>query len=287
MRIAYLDESGDDRGLPRVPPPRDVSPVLVVAAVTFDQRFLENLTRAFIDLKAQWFPNLVAGSGHHRLERILAEIKGADIRRALRTGASRRNRRQAIGFLDDLMDLLEYHDARMFGRVWVKPPGDPCDGRAIYTFSVQAICVDFNNLLEALGDDGLVVADSRRPAPNAAVSHSIFTQKFRIRGDCYPRILEMPTFGHSQNHAGLQIADLVCSALLFPMATYAYCVGRIGNVHANSGFQVLPERYGLRLRQLQHRYDDDRGRRRGGITVSDPVGRQSGGVLFTAPRPGR
>jgi hypothetical protein len=32
----------------------------------------------------------------------------------------------------------------------------------------------------------------------------------------------MPTFGHSENHAGLQLADLVCSALLFPMAMDAY-----------------------------------------------------------------
>ena len=35
----------------------------------------------------------------------------------------------------------------------------------------------------------------------------------------------MPVFAHNQNHAGIQIADLVCSALLFPMATTRYCLG--------------------------------------------------------------
>ncbi len=282
MRFAYLDESGDDRDLPRHPPPRDITPVLVLAAVAFDQRFLEGVTRAFIDLKERWFPNLLEGNDPHRLGRILAEVKGADLRRAMREGAPRRNRRQAIGFLDDFVSLLETHEARIFGRVWVKPPGEVCDGRAIYTFSVQAVCTDFNNLLETVGDNGLVVADSRSPTPNAAVAHSVFTQKFRMRGDCYPRVLEMPTFGHSQNHAGLQIADLVCSALLFPMATQAYCVGRIQNVHANRGFRRLAERYGERLRALQHRYQDDAGRWRGGVTVSDPVERQSGAALFRA-----
>jgi hypothetical protein len=104
------------------------------------------------------------------------------------------------------MGLLEYHDARIFGRIWVKEVGGRCEDRSIYTFSVQAICADFQNLLETSGDTGFVIADSRSPAPNAAVAHSVFTQKFKTEGDRYPRILEMPTFGHSQNHAGLQVA---------------------------------------------------------------------------------
>jgi hypothetical protein len=73
------------------------------------------------------------------------------------------------------------------------------------------------------------------------VSHSIFTQKFKAEGDQYPRVLEMPTFGHSNNHVGIQIADLLASALLYPMATCAYCRGHVSNVHvdANAG-HLLP-----------------------------------------------
>lgn len=257
-----------------------MTPVLVVAGVVIDQRLLENLTRAFIELKSKFYPRLVRSS-HHRLSRILPEIKGADLRRALRSGAPRRNRRQTIGFLDEFMDLLEYHDARIFGRLWIKVPGDPCDDRPIYTYSVQAVCEDFQNLLEASGDQGLVIADSRSPTPNAAVAHSIFTQKFKTEGDRYPRILEMPTFGHSQNHAGLQVADLLCSAMLFPMATRRYCLGHgVENVHVDSAFGVLANRYGQRLEAMQHRYKDDQNRRRGGITVSDPLGHQNGRMLF-------
>jgi hypothetical protein len=282
LRICYVDESGDTRNLPVVPPHGNITPVLVVVGVVIDQRLLDNLTRSFVNLKARFYPRLVSNSSH-RLGRILPEIKGADIRRALRRGARGKNRRQAIGFISAFMDMLEYHDARIFGRVWVKDIGGPCDDRAIYTFSVQAVCGDFQNLLENTGDTGFVIADSRSPTPNAAVAHSIFTQKFKTDGDRYPRILEMPTFGHSQNHAGLQIADLLCSAMLFPMATYAYCTGNVRNVHVNPGFGVLAERYGTRLKAMQHRYEDDRGGRHGGITVSDPVGRRGGKVLFGQP----
>jgi hypothetical protein len=279
VRICYVDESGDTRDLPARPPHKNVTPVLVVAGVVIDQRLLENLTRAFIETKSRFFPGEMRTT-KTRLQRILPEIKGADLRRAMRTGAPRRNRRQAIGFLDALMEILEYHDAKIFGRVWVKELGKICDDRSIYTFSVQDICADFQNLLETAGDDGLVIADSRNPAPNASVAHSVFTQKFKVDGDRYPRILEMPVFGHSENHAGLQIADLLCSALLFPMATNCYCIGHVSNVHVDAGFRQLRERYGGRLRALQHRYDDDRGNRRGGLTVSDPVGKKPGGLLF-------
>lgn len=282
MRICYVDESGDTKDLPARAPHAGISPVLVVAGVVVDQRLLENLTRAFVETKSRWYPDIVRNCST-RLERILPEIKGADLRRAMRYGAPRRNRRHAFGFLDALLDLLEYHDAKIFGRVWVKIPGGPCDDRSIYTFSVQDVCADFQNLLEAVGDGGLVIADSRNPAPNASVAHSVFTQKFKVDGDRYPNILEMPVFGHSQNHAGIQIADLVCSALLFPMATRCYCYPHVANVHVDIGFTGLAARYGDRLRSMQHRYDDDRGRRRGGVTVSDPVTRKSGSALFRAP----
>jgi hypothetical protein len=279
VQICYVDEAGDTRDLAAAPPHGNITPVLVIAGLVVDQRLLDNLTRAFVETKARFYPGLVANCAT-RLERILPEIKGADLRRAVRTGAPRRNRTQTIGFLDALMDLLEYHDAKIFGRVWVKVPGGRCDARAMYTFSVQAICADFQNFLEGTGDSGIVIADSRNPGPNASVAHSIFTQKFKVDGDRYPRVLEMPVFGHSQNHAGIQIADLLCSALLFPMATRRYCTGHVANVHVDAGFAQLTRRYGQRLRAMQHRYVDDLGHSQGGITVSDPVGMQHSGRLY-------
>src|SRR5467141_3622389 len=112
---------------------------------------------------------------------------------------------------------------------------------------MQTICETFENLLSTAGDSGMVICDSRDPFKNAEVSHSIFTQKFKAGGDQYPHLVEMPTFGHSENHVGLQIADVLCSALLFPMACYVYCTGYVHNLHVRPGFAVLKARYGGRL----------------------------------------
>jgi hypothetical protein len=91
----------------------------------------------------------------------------------------------------------------------------------------------------------------------------------------------MPTFGDSRNHVGIQIADLLCSALIFPMATHAYCLNHVYNIHVDPGFGDLTERDGARLRALQYRYlvGD---RYRGGLTVDDRVGQRPGGPLFRA-----
>lgn len=283
MLLCYVDEAGDTRDLSAAPPHGDITPVFVIAGVVFDHLLLEAVTRDFLKIKERFFPGLIPTRRMLWLDRILPEIKGADVRRSLRKNAQRRNRRQALGFLGALISLLENYDARIFGRIWIKPLGAPCDDRAVYTFSVQAICTDFENLLETSGDYGAVIADSRNPQTNAGVSHSIFTQKFKTGGDTYPRLVEMPTFGHSENHAGIQIADLLCSAIVFPMATRCYCWGHVKNVHVDYGFSVIVELFGERLKRLQHRYVDHHGRPVGGLTVSDPLTRRNGAHLFRRP----
>jgi hypothetical protein len=144
---------------------------------------------------------------------------------------------------------------------------------------MQAICSYFNHYLDGLDQFGVVIADSRTPTANSSVAHSIFTQKFKLHGDEYDRVLEMPTFGDSRNHVGIQIVDLVCSALLFPMATYAYCLNHVYNVHVDDGFSRVAARYGPRIQALQYRFNDG-DRYRGGITVDDKIGARSGSRLF-------
>jgi hypothetical protein len=276
--MCYVDEAGDTR--PLLHAAARETPVCVVLAVVVDQAALRHLTYEFITLKKTTHPNLPVPNTH-RLSWVLPEVKGADLRRALRTGAQRRNRRHAIYFLDRLITMLEDYRAKIFGRLWVKGIGTPCDGVALYSSSMQAICGDFQRYLVELDQLGFVIADSRTPAANVNVSHSVFTQKFKVDGDEFDRILEMPTFGHSENHVGIQIADLVGSALLFPMATYRYCLGHVQSVHVDQNFGHLTSRYGARLRALQYRYHDAAdGRWRGGITVDDRIGHQSGGLLF-------
>lgn len=93
---------------------------------------------------------------------------------------------------------------------------------------------------------------------------------------------EVPLFAHSDNHAGLQLADLVASTLAFPMAAAAYCKPRTGAPHSSPYYDDVRSAFGRRLMSRQYRYRDETGRWRGGLVVSDPIGHQSGSLLFGA-----
>jgi len=276
MQFHYLDEAGCTGVLPSSTSP--IQPLFLMAGVIIPQSCVGPITRDFMDLKERFFPGAMMHISHP-LDRILVEIKGADLRADLRSGNHRRCR-HAMAFLDHLLDLLARHDARVMGRIYIKSIGGPFDGRSVYTASMQAMCEDFQHLLQTRGDTGLIVADSRAKPQNAAVSHSIFTQKFQAAADHWDRVLEMPTFGHSENHAGLQMADLVCSALLFPMAAYTYCTGHVASVHVNPAYAVLKTTFTKKLMPILHRYKDNTGKWRGGLTVSDGLGHRSSSLLF-------
>lgn len=170
---------------------------------------------------------------------MLGEVKGAELRKQV-CASGRRLRRQALGFLDAYVALLERRQVRV------------------------------------------LVADSRTKPQNAVVAHSILTRKLGAVGDVYPHLAETPVYGHSENHVGLQLADLRCSSLLFPMAVAAYCQGHVSSLHVRPGYEILRARFGRRLQTLQHRYREGRAYR-GGITVSDAIGGRPGRLLFTPP----
>ena len=110
----------------------------------------------------------------------------------------------------------------------------------------------------------MVICDSRGSSQNANVAHSVFTRMFKRTGNAYPNIVEMPVFGHSENHSGLQLADLVTSALVFPLACRTYCRGYVTGPHVHRGYDRLKQRYGLWLRRHQIRYIDTNGKWVGG-----------------------
>jgi len=276
MYVAYLDESGATGRLDS--PTSPVQPVFVAAAIICEQKEVRQLTLDFLHLKQKFFPGLIADNNMF-LDRMLLEIKGSEIRKSVRK-RSRRRRRHALGFLDHLMQLLERHGVEVVGRVWVKGFGQDNDGRAMYTFSTQDICATFQRLLAERDSEGIVIADSRTYPQNTNLSHSIFTGKFSSRGDKYARLLEMPTFGHSDNHAGLQIADLICSAVIFPMATYSYCYGVVRNVHVHGRYEMIKEMFGSRLRSRLYTYRDGNGKLRGGLTVSDQLQQRPSHALW-------
>ena len=278
MRICFVDEAGDLGALGN-PPRANDQPVLVVAGLFVGVASLDRLTGEFLDLKQRYFPGLPYPSARP-LDRILPEIKGADIR-ANATRGTPRQRRHAIGFFDRFLALLEHHEVRLVARIWVKGIGSPFHATPVYTSSIQQICAYFDHYLTHNDDTGICIADSRNKFKNVNVSHSIFTQKFSATARNYRRLAELPTFGHSENHAGLQTCDLVCSALLYPIACFAYCTGYVNNIHVQPRAAELKQRYGHQLKALQYRYrNPPAGRYEGGIVVADAIGQQSGSLMF-------
>lgn len=232
------------------------------------QTHLNAITDKFLELKRRFNPTYASGLSHD-LEIMLYEIKGSDLRSDIRQG-NRNKKRRVVGILDNTLNILEQTGCRILARGYIKAPGQAFNGNAVYTSSTQALCSGFNNYLDAENAQGIVIADSRRKHQNKTVSHSIFTKKYKKLGDDFPNILEMPLFGHSENHIGLQIADWLASALLFPILSHVYCERHIQSVHVNSNYKTLRSRYADRLKKLQYRYLTD-SQYKGGITVRDNI----------------
>lgn len=274
-RICYVDESGCTGVLPAADSP--VQPVLCVSGIIVHQPHLAHMTHEFLNLKRTFFPgqfpNNVTALSHVRIE-----IKGADVRTNIRTGG-RNKRRHALGFLDNFLKILEKYGAKICGRVWIKGVAMPIKGRAIYDFSIQDICKTFQNLMHYEESEGFIIADSRTPYQNSGVAHSIFTQKFKSSGDSYSRLLEMPTFGHSENHVGLQMCDLLNSALISPLAIHTYCTGHITSIHVDARYELIKSRFAARLKALQYRYNVG-SRMKGGITVNDQIQKRPSHLIF-------
>lgn len=264
----------------RNPPQPNDQPVLAIGGLFVDLAHLASLTRDFLNLKYRFFPRLPYPSTL-TLDRILPEVKGAEIRKNVLRG-TRRQHSHAISFLDRILGLLRRYDIRMVGRIWVKGIGGPFDATPVYTSSIQDICSYFDHYLNQNNSDaGVCIADSRNKFGNVRVSHSIFTKKFSAASPDFHALAELPTFGHSENHAGLQISDIVCSALLYPIACFAYCTGHVQNVHVQQKGLILRDRYGETLKDLQYQYKHPKtGFNWGGIVVYDAIGRRSSSLMF-------
>ncbi len=272
MYFTYIDESGGFEA-PNTSP--DATPLMVFAGLIVQASAIPAMTNAFLQLKRRFYPS----ESSKFLDTMLIEVKGSELRRAVRS-TSRRQQRRAIGVLDGAMKLIEEYDVRLVGRVWIKEPSKGLDPQGSYTFAIQDICRHFNHFLARQNSTGLVLCDARRHNQDIQVAHSIFTKKHKASGDAYPRVLESAVFARSVNHAGLQLADIVASALIFPIAARVYCSGHTTGVHVRSRFDVLRRRYATRLRKLQHLYQDECGRTRGGIVVSDKIGKRPSSHLY-------
>ncbi len=253
------------------------TPVFVISGIIIDHSLLSDFTRDFISIKQRFYNRLVHNSSRH-LDKILKEIKGSEIRKQIRIGG-RKKIRHAFGVIDSILALLEKYNVKIIGKVLIKSVSYQNYGRGVYTSSIQSLCDTFQNHLLSCNGSGVMILDSRNQNQNVQVSHSIFTKKFKSSGDDYPNIAELPVFCHSNNHSGIQVSDIINSALIFPLATL-YCVGHINNIHVSSNFSRIKTRYGVRLMRLQHRYQDISGQWRGGIVVNDTLNKRSGSIFF-------
>lgn len=276
MWICYVDEAGDLGSLAD-PPRRNDQPVFVLGGIFLPASAVRPITKEYICLLRTYYPSKYRRG--RRLDSITDPIKGADLRRQfLREG--RNKQRHAIRVLDHVIRTLEKYEARIVFRIWIKSPGErqrPC---SLYAFSLQDVCDSFNRFLSSEDSHGIVLADARFKKENVSASHSVFTRMHAKGRNHLRNLIESPSFGHSENHARLQICDLIASAYLFPVACAVYHHGLSGNIHVCSRASRLREHFGARIKALQYRYQESSGRWRGGITVSDPVGRRSSRLIF-------
>ncbi|MFB6771891.1 DUF3800 domain-containing protein [Streptomyces sp. NPDC056337] len=275
MHLCYIDEAGNGQTLDPARP--DAPPVLVVGGFTVPRTQVRSLTWAFLDVKKHYRPQL--RNAEQLSEVIQHEIKGADVRKNLRAG-NHNWRRAAMELAASLLDVLEAHETRVLARVWIKEEGLAFDESGVYPASVAALNETFQAQLAYEHSRGMMVLDSRTKVKNAPNVHCVTTRKYRAGGDSLRGIIESPVFGHSDTHALLQLADLLVSSLLFPIACHAYLNDVGWNVHCDNAYEPLREEFGARLRKLQFRYQDAVGKWRGGIVVSDRRTQQSSSLMF-------
>lgn len=234
MQLCYLDESGDPYSLGRT---ENTSgpPVFVLGGVTFSSDSLKSITREFMKLKSDFRPDANVQHEHDYLKALLPELKGSELRKSVRRLGDSEASTPATIALGETLSILERHNAAIVGFVFDKHVDVDAAGESAYIRSVKHVCKTFSNRLAAEDDHGLVIADNRDDKRNRELSHEIYVEKFR-GVDKLPRIVETPCFGQSENHAGLQLADIVCSAFLAPRA---------------AGETGITERFGRRVEGLQ------------------------------------
>lgn len=278
MQLCYVDESGKADTLLKAEP--DQQPVVVIGGIAVPEQSLTGLTHDWIGLKTRFTPSMLKRGRKGWLDGILAEPKGTTARRGFKARGTLRQRKNSIGYIGGTLGLIEKYDARIIGRLWVKRLDAENDGMKIYASSLQFICSAFHAGLAA-DERGMVVVDSQTHQHNHKLAHSMFTGRFG-KNPPHPRLVDMPVFGHSENHAGLQIADFLCSAVLAPVAAAVYAGGyEKWNKHCDSGFLDIRERFGERLKGLTFDWVNARtGSETSSVVVHDPIGKRGTELLY-------
>jgi hypothetical protein len=283
VQLCYVDEAGSSE-LCTVKAP-DSSPLLALAGLIVAEPPAKQLAWNFLKLKKEFRPHLA--SDKTRLSEVIrTEVKGSDLRADIRA-SSRRRRRAAFGFIDSVLELLEGSNCTVIGEVIVKPAEQGLRDEAVYPDSIANMAQAFNSHLAAASTTGMMILDSRTKWRNVGSVHGITTRKFTSGGDKLAALAEAPVFGHSDAHVLLQVADIIVSAVVYPMGCAAFCEDLEWNTHAHERYDECWNRYGARLRNLEYRYVDASGERRGGFRVRDHRRQRQSHRLFVPDRPPR
>ena len=162
MLMCYVDESGDT-GLFDANE-RNSQPVFLLCALIVNQSRLESITREVIRLKQSHFPSYSQGTQHWH-DWLKVEVKGANIRRALRED-TRKSRRHILGFLSAVVSLLESNDTSISARVYIKEPSCEFKGSNVYSAAIQRLAQTFEDKLMRENEKGVIVLDSRNKVKN-------------------------------------------------------------------------------------------------------------------------
>ncbi|MDR3280531.1 MAG: DUF3800 domain-containing protein [Synergistaceae bacterium] len=270
MYICYVDESGDAGTFDICDV--NLNPLFVITGLIINHASLVKLTHDFLKIKSRFFPKRFAPP-MFPLDGIKEEIKGNILRKHLR-GRDKRSYQQSIGYIDACIRLLKENDVKLLGKALVKALGKKNSDEAFYGRGMMHIYQHFNSFLELKQELGFVIADGRRPSQNEKTTHVIFTQLHKSSGNSYQRIVEIPVYGQSNNFAMLQMADMICSAVVFPMLmdVYGNYLSESGNKHISPQYSSVRSRYKPDVKNMQYRYQDSLGVWRGGLMISDGTG---------------
>lgn len=200
------------------------SPLLVIAGITLGRSQLCAATERLLLARRAAF-----GAPRNRslVENLHDnEVKGALLREGLLGGGSGHQQARCWTYTEECMSILEDLQSRVFAHVWLKTPGGWLDEARAYGVSLEHFAAAFVHRLERSDRFGLMVLDGRSPRKDSLAQRAILDLKYSCESDIVTdrlvRLADVPLVSDSKHSAGLQLADVVASALLYPMACAAY-----------------------------------------------------------------
>lgn len=211
MHLFYVDEAGSPFSHTE-PLKNGQTPLFVLACLSLPAGNWRSLDREYLDLKRQFFRREI---GTRRAE--FYEVKGSDL---IRPG--NRGSRRGVTFARRVMRLVQNHGMAGFAIIFKKNPINPPSRKSIYTMALQYLLERLDPYLEEISDEakGIIIADSRMRELDLNVAKSHLSFVFgHPTGRRLQRIVEAPTFTHSELSVGIQCCDIFASCLY---ATHYY-----------------------------------------------------------------